>query len=114
MRVAAHGDATALGYVERQAMEIVVWARVALDRLGLLHQDTEVVLGGGVLRAGEPVLMDRIRTLAAAQLPAARLLVPRHHPVHGALLLGLDRLGSLGPEPPRATPPSAQALPADG
>ncbi|WP_245594406.1 N-acetylglucosamine kinase [Actinospica robiniae] len=93
LRVAAQGDPTALEFVQRQAVEIVVWARVALERLDLLDQDAEVVLGGGVLRAAEPVLMDRVFALAAEQIPAARLVVPSHRPVHGALLLGLDRLG---------------------
>ncbi|MBR7832647.1 ATPase [Actinospica durhamensis] len=93
LRVATQGDATALGFVERQASEIVVWAKVALERLDLLGRETEVVLGGGVLRAAEPVLMDRVHALAAAQIPAARLVVPAQRPIHGALLLGLDRLG---------------------
>jgi N-acetylglucosamine kinase-like BadF-type ATPase len=93
MRVAAQGDPAAMELVERQAMEIVVWARVALDQLGLLERDAEVVLGGGVLRAAEPVLMDRVHAMAAEQIPAARLIVPAHRPIHGALLLGLDRLG---------------------
>jgi N-acetylglucosamine kinase-like BadF-type ATPase len=93
LRVATAGDAEALAYVERQAQEVVVWARAALERLDLLDRDTEVVLGGGVLRAAEPVLMDRIAALAADLTPAARLVVPRRRPIHGAVLLGLDRLG---------------------
>ncbi len=93
LRIATRGDATALEFVDRQALEVVVWARVALAQLDLLAQDTEVVLGGGVLRAAEPVLMDRIFALARQQIPAARLVVPSQRPVHGALLLGFDRLG---------------------
>ena len=93
LRVATAGDATALEYVERQAQEVVVWAGVALRQLDLLDRETEVVLGGGVLRAAEPVLMERIAELAARRIPAARLLVPRRRPIHGAVLLGLDRLG---------------------
>lgn len=93
LRVAADGDAEALAYVERQAQEVVVWARAALERLDLLERDTEVVLGGGVLRAAEPVLMDRIADHAARLIPAARLVVPARRPIHGAVLLGLDRLG---------------------
>jgi N-acetylglucosamine kinase-like BadF-type ATPase len=93
LRVATAGDPEALGYVDRQAREIVGWARAALDRLDLLGRETEVVLGGGVLRASEPVLMERIAALAADLTPAARLVVPRRRPIHGAVLLGLDRLG---------------------
>jgi N-acetylglucosamine kinase-like BadF-type ATPase len=98
LRVASTGDAAALRYVERQAQEVVVWARAALDRLDLLERETEVVLGGGVLRADEPVLMNRIRALAARLIPAAELVVPTRRPIHGAVLLGLDRLGWT-PEP---------------
>jgi N-acetylglucosamine kinase-like BadF-type ATPase len=93
LRVAAAGDAVALGYVDKQAHEVVGWARTTLDKLDLLDRETEVVLGGGVLRANVPVLMNRIAALAAARIPAARLVVPARRPVHGAVLLGLDRLG---------------------
>ena len=93
MRVAAEGDEVALRIVHRQAAEVVAWARVTLAQLDLLDCDAEVVLGGGVLRAAVPVLMDRINTLAAEQIPAASLVVPARRPIHGALLLGLDRLG---------------------
>ncbi|HTJ68916.1 MAG TPA: BadF/BadG/BcrA/BcrD ATPase family protein [Actinospica sp.] len=93
LRVATAGDAEALAYVDRQAYEVVIWAKAALERLGLLERDAEVVLGGGVLRAAEPVLMDRVTALAADLIPAARLVVPRRRPIHGAVLLGLDRLG---------------------
>ena len=93
LHVAAAGDEVALEYVERQAQEVVIWARAALAQLDLLERETEVVLGGGVLRAAEPVLMNRVHALAAELIPAARLLVPQRRPIHGAVLLGLDRLG---------------------
>ena len=93
LRVATAGDAVALGYVDRQAREIVGWARTTLSRLGLLELETEVVLGGGVLRASVPVLMDRITELARREIPAALLVVPTRRPIHGSVLLGLDRLG---------------------
>jgi len=90
--VAAAGDAAALDIVDRQAQEVVGWARATLLQLDLLDRDAEVVLGGGVLRAAEPVLMDRIAELAREHIPAARLVVPTRRPIHGAVLLGLDRL----------------------
>ena len=93
LRVAAAGDAVALEYVDQQAREVVGWARATLDRLGLLDRETEVVLGGGVLRAAVPVLMDRIAELARREIPAAVLVVPTRRPIHGSVLLGLDRLG---------------------
>ena len=93
LRVATAGDAAALEVVDRQAREIVGWARTTLDRLDLLERETEVVLGGGVLRASVPVLMDRVTELARREIPAALLVVPTRRPIHGSVLLGLDRLG---------------------
>ena len=93
LRVATAGDQVALEYVDKQAREVVGWARTTLDKLDLLDRETEVILGGGVLRAAVPVLMDRIAALAATRIPAARLVVPTRRPIHGAVLLGLDRLG---------------------
>jgi N-acetylglucosamine kinase-like BadF-type ATPase len=95
LRVATAGDAVALEYVDQQAREIVGWARTTLGRLDLLDRETEVVLGGGVLRAAVPVLMDRIAELARREIPAAVLVVPTRRPIHGSVLLGLDRLGVL-------------------
>jgi N-acetylglucosamine kinase-like BadF-type ATPase len=94
LHVATAGDAVALEYVDQQAREIVGWARTTLDRLDLQGRETEVVLGGGVLRAAVPVLMDRIAELARRDIPAAVLVVPTRRPIHGSVLLGLDRLGA--------------------
>jgi N-acetylglucosamine kinase-like BadF-type ATPase len=93
LRVATAGDAVALEYVDQQAREIVGWARTTLDRLDLRGRETEVVLGGGVLRAAVPVLLDRVTELARREIPAAVLVVPTRRPIHGSVLLGLDRLG---------------------
>lgn len=48
-QVAAAGDAVAAALVLRQAEEIVTMAVVAMRRLDLLDEPTDVVLGGGVL-----------------------------------------------------------------
>jgi N-acetylglucosamine kinase-like BadF-type ATPase len=91
-RVASEGDAVALSVVEQLVAEVVTMARVALTRLDLLDTPTEVVLGGGVLRARVPLLMERITTHAAEQIPRAELVVPSVAPITGAALLGLDTL----------------------
>jgi len=93
MRVAADGDPVACGVVDRMAEEVVIMARVALTRLGIERVEAEVVLGGGVLRAQPPVLMERIAVHAAAEIPQAVLVVAQDPPVVGAALLGLDALG---------------------
>jgi len=91
MRVAAAGDAVAAAIVERQAEEIAVLGVTALRRLGLLGTPAEVVLGGGVITAGAP-LLDSVRRRYAAAAPYARLVVLDVPPVLGAALYGLDLL----------------------
>ncbi|MEU3945582.1 BadF/BadG/BcrA/BcrD ATPase family protein [Streptomyces sp. NPDC029526] len=96
---AAGGDSVARALVDRQADEVVAMATVALDRLGLLGEETPVVLGGGVLAARHPRLDDRIHALLAERAPKAVPRVVTAPPVLGAALLALDRLGA---------PPSAR------
>jgi N-acetylglucosamine kinase-like BadF-type ATPase len=90
--VAEAGDAVARAVVARQAEEVVTMAAVALGRLGLLDQETPVVLGGGVLAARHPLLERRVRELLAERAPKAVPRVVTAPPVLGAALLGLDRL----------------------
>ncbi|MEY9878369.1 N-acetylglucosamine kinase-like BadF-type ATPase [Streptacidiphilus sp. MAP12-33] len=93
-RCAEEGDPTAVQLVERQAEEIVALASVALRRLGLLDSAADVVLGGGVLAARQPLLMDAVLTRLAAVAPLAQPRVVTTPPVVGAALLGLDHLAS--------------------
>ncbi|MDF3291255.1 N-acetylglucosamine kinase [Streptomyces silvisoli] len=93
-RVAAEGDPVAVRIVRRQADEVVALASVALDRLGLLAEEAAVVLGGGVLAARHPLLMDSIADRLAAAAPKAVPRVVTAPPVLGAALLGLDRLAA--------------------
>jgi N-acetylglucosamine kinase-like BadF-type ATPase len=89
-QVAATGDAIARGIVQHQAEEIVAMAVVAMRRLDLLDEPTDVVLGGGVLTAGHPLLMETVVRLLAAAAPKAVARVVDVPPVVGAALLGLD------------------------
>ncbi|MEV6791420.1 BadF/BadG/BcrA/BcrD ATPase family protein [Streptomyces sp. NPDC051320] len=91
---AAAGDATARSLVERQAEEVVSLATVALGRLGLLGEETPVLLGGSVLAARHPQLDDHIGRLLAERAPKAVPRVVTESPVLGAALLGLDRVGA--------------------
>ncbi|WP_424533103.1 N-acetylglucosamine kinase [Sphaerisporangium viridialbum] len=91
---ASEGDAVARALVERQADEVAVMGVVALRRLGLLAEPCEVVLGGGVLTARDPLLMELVGARYAAQAPRATLVVADVPPIVGAALLGLDRLGA--------------------
>ncbi len=87
---AAEGDPVARALVDRLADEVVAMATVALSRLGLLEEETPVLLGGGVLAARHPQLTDRVTELLAARAPKAVAQVVTARPVLGAALLGLD------------------------
>jgi N-acetylglucosamine kinase-like BadF-type ATPase len=92
--VAAAGDAVAERLVRRQAEEVVALAVAAMRRLDVLDERFDVILGGGVLTAGHPLLMDDIHRLLLEQAPLASTTVVRTPPVVGAALLGLDRIGA--------------------
>ncbi|WP_214414636.1 N-acetylglucosamine kinase [Sphaerisporangium fuscum] len=94
LTAAREGDAVARSLVERQADEVTVMGVVALRRLGMLAQPCEVVLGGGVLTARDPLLTALVEERYAAQAPSATLVVTDVPPIVGAALLGLDHLGA--------------------
>ncbi|MEU7379929.1 MULTISPECIES: BadF/BadG/BcrA/BcrD ATPase family protein [unclassified Streptomyces] len=89
---ADQGDPVARTIVDRQAEEVVAMAAVALARLGLLDEETPVVLGGSVLAARHPRLDDAVRGLLAGRAPKAVPRVVTARPVLGAALLGLDHV----------------------
>ncbi|MFE2628108.1 N-acetylglucosamine kinase [Streptomyces sp. NPDC059374] len=91
---AAAGDPVARSLVDRLADEVVTLATVALTRLGLLGEETPVLLGGSVLAARHPQLDDGVRDLLAAHAPKAVPRVVAARPVLGAALLGLDAVGA--------------------
>ena len=95
-QTAAAGDAVAACVVRRQATEIVALASVAAGRLGLRNRPVDVVLGGGVLTAQHPQLHEAILAGLAEEVPRARARILEEPPVTGAVLLGLDALGSAG------------------
>jgi N-acetylglucosamine kinase-like BadF-type ATPase len=92
--VAAAGDPTARRIVARQADEIVRLVRVAATRLDLRDLPYAVVLGGGVLAARHPLLMDAVEAGIAEHSPHATLAVLAAAPVTGAALLALDAFGA--------------------
>ncbi|MEV6009431.1 BadF/BadG/BcrA/BcrD ATPase family protein [Streptomyces sp. NPDC051976] len=92
------GDPVARSILDQQADEIVALATVALGRLDLLDEEADVVLGGGVMAARNPYLMDALTDRLTVRAPKARAHVVTAPPVLGAALLGLDRIGA----PPEA------------
>ncbi|MFE5028105.1 N-acetylglucosamine kinase [Streptomyces sp. NPDC056656] len=91
---AADGDPVARALIDRMGDEVVAMSVVALDRLGLLDEETPVLLGGSVLAARHPQLDDRIREMLTARAPKAVPHVVTARPVLGAALLGLDAVGA--------------------
>lgn len=89
---AAGGDAVARGLVERLAEEIALMAARALRDLRLAA--AEVVLGGGMLRAGEGSLHDAVVARLRVRCPGARPVVAVDPPVVGAALAALDAVGA--------------------
>jgi N-acetylglucosamine kinase-like BadF-type ATPase len=90
---AAH-DAVAAEIVERLASEIVAMARVALERLDLAREPTEVLLGGGLLQSGDGHLSDAVEEQLRRIAPQAVVRQTASPPIVGAALLGLDALGA--------------------
>jgi N-acetylglucosamine kinase-like BadF-type ATPase len=88
------GDSVAAEIVERLADEVITFARAALRRLELTEADPDVVLGGRVLRAVAPGVVETIARGVEQVAPAARVTVARSEPIVGAALLGLDAIGA--------------------
>jgi N-acetylglucosamine kinase-like BadF-type ATPase len=94
LAVAHEGDQVARDLVRRQAEEICVMALVVMRRLGLITRPTPVVLGGGLMTARDPLLLQEITERMTAAAPRATVIVVAVPPVAGAALLGLDHVGA--------------------
>jgi N-acetylglucosamine kinase-like BadF-type ATPase len=92
LQAAGQGDPVARTVVNRLADEIAVMAITAMRRLDLTGLATPVILGGGVITARNPMLMDSITRQLADAAPYAKVRVIDVPPVVGAALLGLDHV----------------------
>jgi N-acetylglucosamine kinase-like BadF-type ATPase len=94
---AAAADEVAAGIVARLAAEVVSLVRVSLERIGKVDEPVDVVLGGGLMQARDPRLLEGIESgLAELGVPHSLSIVDAP-PVVGAALRALDTLGA-GPE----------------
>jgi N-acetylglucosamine kinase-like BadF-type ATPase len=91
---AAGGDSVARAIVERLADELLGWVAAAVRRLGLADAAVPVVLGGAVLQARHPLLVDRFRVGLASIAPLATVTVLDVAPVAGALAGALRAAGA--------------------
>jgi N-acetylglucosamine kinase-like BadF-type ATPase len=90
----AEDDRVAREILERVASEIVAMARVALERLDLVREPTEVLLGGGLLQSGDGRLRGAVQTELRRVAPNASVTAAGSPPIVGAALLGLDAIGA--------------------
>ncbi|UCH33941.1 MAG: kinase [Armatimonadota bacterium] len=90
---AATGDTVARGIAERVAEETALAALAMLRRVGLEGSECDVVLGGGVYKAGGAMLLDLATKKIRAQVPGADVIVPSMEPVIGAAILALEKAG---------------------
>jgi N-acetylglucosamine kinase-like BadF-type ATPase len=88
------GDTVAGALIERLADEVSGFAVAALQRLDMSDDAVDVVLGGGLLRAGSALLDDRIDAAVLAAAPRARIVRTTQPPVLGAAVLALDEAGA--------------------
>lgn len=93
-RAATDGDAVAVSIVERLADEVVSFAGALLQRMELCDSDVEVVLGGGTLQSGHPLLLRRIDQQLRSVAPAVQLRMLDVPPVAGALVSALTVAGA--------------------
>lgn len=92
--VAARGDAVALAQIERLVEEIVLLSTVSLNKLDLMDEPVDIVLGGGVLTNTGEIVVGPVRERVLEQAPLAQVRVVDVPPVVGAALLGLDTIGA--------------------
>ena len=91
-REANAGDAIARAIIHRQAIEVALLVTNALQRLSLTTTAPEVVLGGGMLTSGEPLLVDVVIAAIVEAAPEARITIVQDDPILGSALLGLEAL----------------------
>lgn len=91
---AVEEDSVAAAIVDRLADEVVAMVRATVTRLGIAAEAVDVVLGGGLLQAGNERLLGRIVRGVRELGPLLAVHVASHPPVVGAALIALDRVGA--------------------
>jgi N-acetylglucosamine kinase-like BadF-type ATPase len=91
---AAAGDGVANAAVDYLAGEVVAMIGAAMRRLGVVDQEVEVVLGGGLFANEYPGFGARIEAQVREEAPQAVFRRLEAAPVLGAALLALDAVGA--------------------
>ena len=93
-KAARAGDHASRRLIGMLGDEVVATANAAIRRLHLTRREFDVVLGGGIFRSGDGLLMSRVRDGIKSVAPDASLSLLAAPPVVGAALLGLDALNA--------------------
>lgn len=93
-RCAHEGDKVAQALIERQGEEIVLMARGLIRRANLQDVPLTLVLGGGVIKARNPLLMGAIERFLKSQELKVRVVIPNVGPIAGSGLLVLESMGA--------------------
>ncbi|TAL41185.1 MAG: N-acetylglucosamine kinase [Salinibacterium sp.] len=88
------GDVVAQSVVDTQALEIVLLASAAINRLQLQDVRVPVVLGGGVLASQNERLLAGVTTGLVERAPHAEPVLVTSPPILGAGLAALETAGS--------------------
>ncbi len=90
---AADGDSVARRILTEFGTEVATMANALIRRLHLTRTDVEVVLGGGVLQAGDGELLQHITDGVTDVAPAAQVRVLNVPPVFGAVVEAFSHVG---------------------
>jgi N-acetylmuramic acid 6-phosphate etherase len=91
LSAASTGDEVAQALIRQGAGELTAAMLIVAERLGMAHGDCELVLVGGLFKAGD-ALMSALRELLASALPKCVLVSAEAPPAHGACLLAKQLL----------------------
>jgi N-acetylglucosamine kinase-like BadF-type ATPase len=94
LEAAATGDPVAMTIIATLGTEVSVMANALIKRLRLGRTDVEVILGGGILQAGNAALFEQVRDGILAQAPRASVRVLGVSPVYGAIVEAFSRIGA--------------------
>jgi N-acetylglucosamine kinase-like BadF-type ATPase len=94
LQAARDGDPVAVGIAHRLGDEVASFGTALLHRMHLADSDVEIVLGGGILQSGNPVVYDRIEANLRRVAPHVQLCTLAVPPVAGALAGALRLAGA--------------------
>ncbi len=87
------GDAVAIGIVRKYGQEAGISANAIIKRLGLQHDEIEVVLAGSVFKGKGPLMLDVVNSTIHEVAPKAKAVTPKYEPVVGAVIIALEKMG---------------------